>query len=332
VYFDKCPQRPVPEYDKGRKRWRLVARTFTRPSDRKAKRKNVGQFDTKDAAQEEVQYWWAVLRGVAGSPPMKPATLNASKRSQQIAFNVLIGVKRVSRAEFKSLMVNPTAGGMERYMRLMRRCYDDMQVCSKAWRLRMNQMRFYLNGIITQFKDVLRGIKFAMMGGNVTKYILGEHGDVDIGYSVKQVARIHQQINVVFQVMLKLQCRCKRELQILRRAAGATTDEQLEVFKQERATLLQVHSTPAIAYRVAESAEGAVHVSTLLAWFRDFRRYDYKGFPADGRGKWEPSCFLDAINLPRVGWLPECPLCWVPFCIKVRTTLTSPSKPTFCNL
>ncbi|KAJ1405080.1 hypothetical protein B484DRAFT_404557 [Ochromonadaceae sp. CCMP2298] len=51
--FDKCPHPPVPAYDGNRKRWRLKAWTFTRQSDKRAKRVVSGYFDSEAEAQEE---------------------------------------------------------------------------------------------------------------------------------------------------------------------------------------------------------------------------------------------------------------------------------------
>jgi hypothetical protein len=82
-----------------------------------------------------VQDWWDDLRGAAAqgaSVMATPLTMNACERKYLRSLNVQVGVRRVSRAAFKDLVRNCTAEGLERYIRTVRRGYDDMTEGSKA--------------------------------------------------------------------------------------------------------------------------------------------------------------------------------------------------------
>jgi DNA polymerase I-like protein with 3'-5' exonuclease and polymerase domains len=174
--FDKCPQPPVPEYNANRKRWRLVAQTFTRPSDKRAKIKHSGCYTSKEAAQEDVQYWRDVLRGVAASPPMKPVTLNASAESKKKGLKLLR--VRVSRREFKELYAHYDDAALARWVRRMQRRRDDLSQSNAKWLSSMSGRKERLENMLSNIKEILRCFKEAQMKGTVIKYILAEEEDL----------------------------------------------------------------------------------------------------------------------------------------------------------
>jgi hypothetical protein len=194
--FDKCPLAPFPQYDPTRKRWRLVARTFTRRSDKKAKRVLVGQFDTEEAAQQDVQCWWDVLRGVAGSPPIKPVTLNCSEenRRKKLAVIARQGRVTISRKEFKELYAHYDESALARWVRHMQRRRDDLSQSNAKWLLSMSGRRERLEGMLIEIRDILRCFREVQMSGTVIKYILTEEEDELVDHSARQVGRIHQQV------------------------------------------------------------------------------------------------------------------------------------------
>jgi hypothetical protein len=254
VYFDKCPQRPAPLYDTKRKRWRLVTSTFTRRSDKRAKRVHYGHFDTEEETQEEVQRWWGVLRRVAGSPPVKPVTLNASEESRlkKLAVIARRGRVAISRKEFKTLYINFTEDSLSRFIRSMDRRHKDLNKTHEMWLDRMSGRVQRVEDMLVQAREILRRFTKAQMEGTAVDFIMGvtdEHGNVAsvVDYSTKQIKRVHQQVFIMAMFYEQLILTYEHEHNIITHALEDRSDLVVEQLKERRTTLFEHTCMPALA-------------------------------------------------------------------------------------